>query len=393
MKNIELTNQQRIYLGLEPIEENWIKKQIRDNLWIYINGTTICKRISISDVSYTEEQLDAPVDASFTTLQPKTTKGKAKKLTPSSVSGIQPTGVYFYYNSGKMLIASYTTQTTFYNNEKDSFEYHPIEELPALLEQWIADSTEEDLAALETFRTAKRKHCIFKEGDFFRFKIGRRMYGYGRILMNIDKFRKTQKYKEKDYTWFRSLMGKPLLIKVYHKLSSSAEVPVEELAACTAFPSQTIMDNIFYYGECEIIGHKELELTELDMPISYGRSIDSREPELVYLQYGLIYQKTSTFQFKKYLKDEHAADSGRCETNPYSGNSIGFHIDIARYPELMQRCIEVQSNLPYWNSDIYRVNYDLRNPKNEAIKREIFNHFNLDTNCNYAELYQSIYLK
>ena len=53
MKNIELTNQQRIYLGLEPIEENWIKKQIRDNLWIYINGTTICKRISISDVSYT----------------------------------------------------------------------------------------------------------------------------------------------------------------------------------------------------------------------------------------------------------------------------------------------------------------------------------------------------
>ena len=153
------------------------------------------------------------------------------------------------------------------------------------------------------------------------------------------------------------------------------------------------MDNIFYYGECEIIGHKELELTELDMPISYGRSIDSREPELVYLQYGLIYQKTSTCRFKKYLKDEHAADPGRCETNPYSGNGIGFHIDIARYPELMQRCIEVQSNLPYWNSDIYRVNYDLRNPKNEAIKREIFNHFNLDTNCNYAELYQSIYLK
>ena len=27
MKNIELTNQQRIYLGLEPVEDNWIKKQ------------------------------------------------------------------------------------------------------------------------------------------------------------------------------------------------------------------------------------------------------------------------------------------------------------------------------------------------------------------------------
>ena len=35
MKNIELTNQQRIYLGLEPIEENWIKKQIRDTTGIY----------------------------------------------------------------------------------------------------------------------------------------------------------------------------------------------------------------------------------------------------------------------------------------------------------------------------------------------------------------------
>ena len=40
-------------------------------------------------------------------------------------------------------------------------------------------------------------------------------------------------------------MGKPLIIKVYHKISDNKNVDLKELAECLALPSQPIMDNIF----------------------------------------------------------------------------------------------------------------------------------------------------
>jgi hypothetical protein len=48
-----------------------------------------------------------------------------------------------------------------------------------------------------------------------------------------------------------------------------------------------MMDNLLFYGEYEIIGHKDLNDEEFNFPISYGRSIDQRN--VVFLQWGVIH--------------------------------------------------------------------------------------------------------
>ncbi len=64
------------------------------------------------------------------------------------------------------------------------------DELQVFLRQWILDTDEVEFQRIQEFATAKRKHCKFKEGDFFRFKIDRTHYGYGRILLDIAKLKK-----------------------------------------------------------------------------------------------------------------------------------------------------------------------------------------------------------
>ena len=47
-------------------------------------------------------------------------------------------------------------------------------------------------------------------------------------------------------------MGRPLIIKIYHKISDNINVDLKDLSNCLALPSQAIMDNIFYYGKAII---------------------------------------------------------------------------------------------------------------------------------------------
>ncbi|MDL2243609.1 immunity 26/phosphotriesterase HocA family protein, partial [Bacteroidales bacterium OttesenSCG-928-J19] len=239
---------------------------------------------------------------------------------------------------------------------------------------------ETDLTEIEAFKNAKRQHCKFKEGDFFAYKIGRRKWGFGRILIDVSKLRKMESFKQNKNYGLDNLMGKALIVKVYHKISDTLDIDLDELANCMALPPQAIMDNHFYYGENVIIGYKELKTSEYDEPlISYSRSICSRELELVYLQYGLIYKETTISKFKKYLTGEQKEYG--LEPNPYRNESIGYGL----YLENLEQCIAQKSNAPFWNGTHYILKNDLRNPKNIKVKREIFNFFGLDADKSYEE--------
>lgn len=369
MKHFILTNEQRKYLGLSLIESHWEKIELNDCLTIYLDNQTIRKRIHSDGKSYIEDELEEKVDISRNLLLPKTNRGKPRKLTPSAIEYSNGKGMYYADHASSVTIANYTTQRTYFSHwfgNKSTLNL-------AWLEQWIAETTEADLKDLEKFKVAKRKHIAYKEGDFFRFKIGRRQWGYGRILMDIGNFRKSEEYQQKYYPWFRRILTQPLLIKIYHIVSESPDEPINKLSTLNAVPSQLIMDNRFYYGEYEIIGNKQLTMNELDMPISYA----SDNPDRVYLQYGLIVRQTTKRKFKKYLFTKPYTDS------PYSINAIGFDIYVSQKPDLIKECIATNSNMPYW--ELYGRG-DLRNPKFKDIKNELFQHFGLDTTSSYAEL-------
>lgn len=172
----------------------------------------------------------------------------------------------------------------------------------------------------------------------FRFKLNRRLYGYGRILLDYALMR-----KKKEPFW-DIMMGKPLACSVYHIATERADVTVEELRQLPSLPSQHMMDNKLYYGEYEIIGNIPIGEHE-DYPIMYGNSISMGE-RAVCLQCGKLYRKRP---------GKEALVGG------FHNNGIGFNLGF-QLSEL-QECIEAGSNAPYWAQEIYKVNHDLRNPK------------------------------
>ena len=375
----ELTNDQRKYLGLIPVEKNWDLVQLSD-MYLYFDGDIIRKKISVKETYYFEQELNEKTAENRTILLPKTAKGKPKKLNYTGTQSFGLMGGYFKFSSDYLTIANYTTQTSFYYERFK--ENGNLETFQKWLKNWISDTTEKDLAEIEAFKTAERKHYKYKEGDFFAFKTDRRNYAFGRILIDVDKLRKAGNLKENKNYGLTNLSGKALIVKVYHKISDTLDVDLKELSQTLALPSCAVMDNEFYYGENIIIGNLPLKTEDNDMLISYSKSIKSAEKDTIYLQYGFIYKEGTIQNFDKHLIIEDKRLYSGFNENPFRNEGIGFSIQTVKLKE----CIAARSNKPFWETlDNYSIKYDLRNPVNSGIKREIFNYFGLDADKSYEQ--------
>lgn len=141
-------------------------------------------------------------------------------------------------------------------------------------------------------------------------------------------------------------MGHPLCVAVYHIITEKANLSPEQIAGKKMLPSFMIMDNIFFYGECEIIGNLPLDETETDYPIHYGQSISMLNPNCVHYQCGKTFIT---------LENEKALFNFR-------NGGIGWNLNVEL--PILRECIKQDSNAPYWNMiSPYRANQDVRNPK------------------------------
>ena len=173
----------------------------------------------------------------------------------------------------------------------------------------------------------------------FRFKIGRRLYGYGRILLDYDKMR-----KKKEPFW-DILMTKPLVCSVYHIVTDRDDVSVDQLKSLKSLPSTIITDNPLYYGEYEVIGHLPITDCE-DYPILYGGSIHVGDKAVCY-QCGRVYRRL---------------EGGRALYRQFINNGVSVNLNYTL--EVLKECIEANSNEPYWKHFYSRdVDHDLRNPR------------------------------
>ena len=370
----ELTNEQRKYLGLIPVEEHWELIKFDNNVYYYFEDDIIKKEITVSKNYYHEAELNEKTAENRTMILPKTARGKIKKFNYTATQSFSPFGNYFTFSTDGVIIANYTTQRTYYS-ERFSEKDISLDNLNNWLDKWIKECTEEDLKEIEEFKNAKRKHCKFKEGDFFAFKIGRREWAFGRILLDVAKLRKDKNFEKNKNYGLAHLMGKPLIIKVYHKISDNKNIDLKELSECLALPSQPIMDNIFYYGEAVILGNLPLKPEENDMFISVSESISGIDKNIAYLQYGLIYREIPLSDYEKLIKDlKIGAQTLRRE-------GIGFVIDTYKLKE----CIEAKSNSPFWEKYKKHNVPDLKNPDHIELKRKIFKAFGLDADKTYEE--------
>ena len=371
----ELTNEQRKYLGLIPVEEHWELVKFDNGIYYYFEDDTIKKEIKVSKNYYHESELNVKTSENRTMILPKTKRGKIKKFNYTATQSFSPFGTYFTFSADGVIIANYTSQRTYYSETFTEKEKISLDDLKKWLDKWMKETTEEDLEEIEEFKNAKRKHCKFNEGDFFAFKLSRREWCFGRILMDVSKLRKDENFEKNKNYGLAHLMGKPLIIKVYHKISDNKNIDLKELSKCLALPSQAIMDNIFYYGEAVILGNLPLKLEENDMFISVSESISGIDKNIAYLQYGLIYREIPLSDYEKLIKDlKIGAQTLRRE-------GIGFVIDTYKLKE----CIEAKSNSPFWEKYKKRNVPDLKNPDHIELKRKIFKAFGLDADKTYEE--------
>lgn len=371
----ELTNEQRKYLGLIPVEEHWELVKFDNGIYYYFEDDTIKKKISVSENHYSEAELNEKTAENRTMILPKTKRGKIKKFNYTATQSFSPFGTYFTFSTDGVIIANYTSQRTYYSEIFSEKEKISLDDLKKWLDKWMKETTEEDLEEIEEFKNAKRKHCKFNEGDFFAFKISRREWCFGRILMDVSKLRKDENFEKNKNYGLAHLMGKPLIIKVYHKISDNKNIDLKELSKCLALPSQAIMDNIFYYGEAIILGNLPLKPEENDMFISVSESISGIDKNIAYLQYGLIYREIPLFDYEKLIKElKIGAQTLRRE-------GIGFVIDTYKLKE----CIEAKSNSPFWEKYKKHNVPDLKNPDHIELKRKIFKAFGLDADKTYEE--------
>ena len=371
----ELTNEQRKYLGLIPVEEHWELVKFDNGIYYYFEDDTIKKEIKVSKNYYHEAELNEKTAENRTMILPKTKRGKIKKFNYTATESFSPFGTYFTFSTDGVIIANYTTQRTYYSEIFSEKEKISLDNLKKWLDKWMKETTEEDLEEIEEFKNAKRKHCKFNEGDFFAFKISRREWCFGRILMDVSKLRKDKNFEKNKNYGLAHLMGKPLIIKVYHKISDNKNIDLKELSKCLALPSQAIMDNIFYYGEAIILGNLPLKPEENDMFISVSESISGIDKNIAYLQYGLIYREIPLSDYEKLIKEL------KIGSQTLRREGIGFVIDTYKLKE----CIEAKSNSPFWEKYKKRNIPDLKNPDHIELKRKIFKAFGLDADKTYEE--------
>lgn len=87
---------------------------------------------------------------------------------------------------------------------------------------------------------------------------------------------------------------------------------------------------------------------------------------------------TTISRFNKFL----SIDNKEFLDNPYTNNGIGFGLETS----CLQACVRENSNNLFWlDTENYASKYDLRNPSNKEIKKEIFKEFGLEPDKSYGE--------
>ena len=385
----ELTNHQREYFGLDPIEKHWDKVTLkgdtyRPSSFLYFDGDTIKRHIISTESRYREVQYDEMTRGRIVLL-PKTSKGKEKKLTASVLENRTPVGVYLdITNYGDILIGNYSTQTTFYSRRWEPFDFSTNKDVPGLIATFLEASPPNHLKEIGEFKNAKKKHVQFSSGDYFAFKLNRSQFGFGRVLLHIDKVRK-KGLIHSDHGLY-NIMGPPVLVQLFAYASDAKKVDIKVLDNTPVLPSDIMMDNLLYYGEYEIVGHRDLREDEFEFPISYGRNLNPGKKN-VFLQWGLIHKELPSWWFGRYISAENPfvdeSSPSRHVHGPYRYDSIGFR---PKYDSV--DVLNAINGIGVYDAgarENFAAEFDLRNPKNAEIRKRILKVFGLKPDLSYVE--------
>jgi|GEM_PF-177947 len=154
----ELNNEQRKYVGLDPILPHWDRVLLagdkhRPESILYFDGDIIKRQIISTKEKYIEKQYEEAT-RNREILLPKTQKGKEVPLQANHFEKRTPIGVWVEIKNDRLAITSYTSEITFYDTFWEKPSDRKQTSIPQQIADFIAVSFERDLDSFSsTYKT------------------------------------------------------------------------------------------------------------------------------------------------------------------------------------------------------------------------------------------------
>lgn len=280
-----LTNEQRKYFGLDPVSPQWDCIELKNKVWIYFEEHTLKKVIqSKAGDCYIERDYDLKTNQRKTLL-PKTSKGKEKPLTPSSIEAHPPVNFSFVVRfdkrerfSSSAFEATITNQH--YISEKLAFTecdkgMKTFSQLQEWIEAFIKASPAEYIENMNRIKNESVSKVSYQSGDLFAFPLSRTSYGIGKIIFPLKHI--TSKKLVSPPHYFFQVMLVPVLVRLYGielHCTDVLRIPPIDAASLNdipLLPAYFMSDRYIFRGHYPVVGHVPLATTELDFPVSYDQ--------------------------------------------------------------------------------------------------------------------------
>jgi hypothetical protein len=365
-EEFHLSNEHRKYFGLNPLEDHWEKVELEKGMFLYFKGDTIKKIIKLYPsgvVNYLE--IDNEVHTqNREMILPKTNRGKAKKLTEARLQHLTPTGCVFKAiisgipenGSG---IHAYNRRNTKRLPITGDSNIRSIKELYNWLDEYMRTCPPDYFEKVEKMKNSPHITVKYQAGDIFRFELDRENYGFGIIIGDISKLK-----KECVFPQGHPIPGPlfvPLMIRLYLIKTTEKNMSIEDISKHELLPTQFVSDDDIIWGNCEIIGSKDLEETDIEFPIHMASGY--AVPQIFW---GPAHIELNDIDKRSELQ------------SIVGGPHFYFNsVKVVIPTNLLEKALEGKST--------FDVSKDLRHENNRSIKEKIFSLFSLPHDIDYDE--------
>jgi hypothetical protein len=293
---IALTDEERRYLALDPINPSWetvsmfsVTYWLRKRTILFYEGNTLVKVIyeehSVGEDgiavwrNYNEFDTYLETD-NRTMLLPLTSRGRAKPITPTNIMAVKPFGcdLIIYLKTNESWIAAQNLR----NNQKIAIgEKERVRQIMTdadfheFMRYYISTCPDNYFEYIAVVRNAEHQTVRFTAGDIFRCQVDRTHYAYGLIL---GKTREIEKWAELPAEHsFRHVMMQPIIVRMYDFVTTDMTMTADDLSGKALRPPKLCSDCDIFWGTHKIVSHKELVPDDIQFCLQLARQFEKNE--------------------------------------------------------------------------------------------------------------------
>ncbi len=403
----KIENDERRYLGLNEVEDDWEITQFysKTNLWHKRTSVFWCenlvKKVIVEEKRVNEERITYECITEYDTnlqtenrewLLPLTSRGKKKKVNATNILAVDPFGCGFHFHLDTLQESS--VSMSIYNPRNNKHiaigEWDRINKIKNdagfhdFMSYYMQTCPPDYFDKIKSLRESKHVTVKYKTGDIFRIEIDRFHYGYGIITGQIRQIRKWKELPE--HHSLRKLMMVPIMVRYYDIRTTNGNLSADELSGVPLGRVDICGDNDIIWGTHKIVGHKELQEDDIEFNLVCTKIQELSDNSTVhtydflvsdgivdypgkfnlYVEWGtaaaiLPFERISE-TLKEYLKEYRS---------PHNGVSVGAGT-------LLQ-------NMLLYGESAYEYKYNLLNDINKNMREELFRCLGLDSNTEFDD--------